>query len=98
MRMWVGVVPPLADLALRAGDFTAVVAGAEVVAGGDTLAGVAGTLARLIATARGGGLDDTAALFALVAARRRAAELEHSGLALIETARDGTPEAAATAR
>ena len=60
--------------------------------------GVAGTLARLIATARGGGLDDMAVLFALVAARRRAAELEYSGLALIETARDGTPEAAATAR
>jgi hypothetical protein len=65
--------------------------------GGDTLAGVAGTLAGLITTARGGGLDDTAALFALVAGRRRAAELDDSELALIETARGGTPEAAATA-
>jgi hypothetical protein len=79
--MWGRGVSPLADLALRAGDFPAIVAGAEVVAGGDTLAGVAGTLARLIATTRGGGLDDTAVLFALGRCRRRAADLEHSGLA-----------------
>ncbi len=57
--------------------------------GGDTLAGVAETLAGLSAAARGGSLDDTAALAALPAARSAAAELERSELALIEAARDG---------
>ena len=57
--------------------------------GGDGLAGVAETLAGLTAAARAGGLDDTAALTALAAARRIAAELEDSELALIEAARDG---------
>ena len=53
------------------------------------LASVAETLAGLTAAARSGGLDDTAALSALAAARRLAAELERSELALIEAARDG---------
>jgi len=57
--------------------------------GDDGLASVAETLAALTAAARNGGLDDTAALFALTAARRLAAELERSELALIEAARDG---------
>ena len=57
--------------------------------GGDGLASVAETLAGLTAAARAGGLDDTAALTALAAARRIAAELEDSELALIEAARDG---------
>jgi hypothetical protein len=57
--------------------------------GDDVLASVTETLARLTAAARGGGLDDTAALSALAAARLLAAELEPSELALIETARDG---------
>jgi hypothetical protein len=57
-------------------------------AGGDGLASVAGALAGLTAAARAGGLDETAALTALAAARRIAAELEHSELALIEAARD----------
>jgi hypothetical protein len=57
--------------------------------GDDGLASVAATLAGLTAQARGGGLDDTAALSALAAARRLAAELERSELALIEAARDG---------
>jgi len=59
------------------------------VEGGDGLASVAETLAGLTAAARAGGLDDTAALTALAAARRIAAELEDSELALIEAARDG---------
>ena len=57
--------------------------------GGDGLASVAETLAGLTAAARAGGLDDTAALTALAAARRIAAELKDSELALIEAARDG---------
>jgi hypothetical protein len=57
--------------------------------GGDTLASVAETLAGLSAAARGGSLDDTAALAELAAARSAAAELERSELALIEAARDG---------
>lgn len=56
--------------------------------GDDGLAGVAETLGRLTAAARGGGLDDTAALSALATARRLADELERSELALIEAARD----------
>jgi hypothetical protein len=59
------------------------------VEGGDGLASVAETLAGLTAAACAGGLDDTAALTALAAARRIAAELEDSELALIEAARDG---------
>jgi hypothetical protein len=54
--------------------------------GDDGLASVAETLAGLTAAARSGGLDDTAALSALAAARGLATELE---LALIEAARDG---------
>lgn len=57
--------------------------------GDDGLASVAETLAGLTAAARSGGLDDTAALSALAAARGLAAELERSELALIEAARDG---------
>jgi hypothetical protein len=57
--------------------------------GDDGLASVAETLAGLTAAARGGRLDDTAALSALAAARRLAAALERSELALIEAARDG---------
>ncbi len=57
-------------------------------AGGDQPASVAETLAGLAAAARAGGLDDSAALSALAAARRLAAELERSELALIEAARD----------
>jgi hypothetical protein len=57
--------------------------------GDDGLASVTETLARLTAAARGGGPGDTAALSALAAARRLAAELERSELALIEAARDG---------
>ena len=57
--------------------------------GGDGLASVAETLAGLTAAARAGALDDTAALTALAAARRIAAELEDSEVALIEAARDG---------
>jgi hypothetical protein len=56
--------------------------------GDDGLASVAETLAGLTAAARSG-LDDTAALSALAAARGLAAELELSELALIEAARDG---------
>ena len=56
--------------------------------GGDGLTSVAETLAGLAAAARDGGLDDTAALTAIAAARCLAAELEHSELALIEAARD----------
>jgi Luciferase-like monooxygenase len=56
--------------------------------GDDGLASVAETLAGLTAAARSG-LDDTAALSALAAARGLAAELERSELALIEAARDG---------
>ena len=56
--------------------------------GGDGLTSVAETLAGLTAAARDGGLDDTAALTAIAAARRLAAELERSELALIEAARD----------
>jgi hypothetical protein len=59
------------------------------VEGGDGLASVAATLAGLTTAARAGGLDDTAALTALAAARRIAAALEDSELALIEAARDG---------
>ena len=59
--------------------------------GDDGLASVAETLAGLTAAARSGGLDDTAALSALAAARGLAAELERSELALIEAARDGEP-------
>ena len=44
--------------------------------GGDGLASVTEALTALTATARGGGLDDTAALTALAAARRLAAEFE----------------------
>jgi hypothetical protein len=55
----------------------------------DGLADVAEPLAGLTAAARAGDLDDTAALTALTAARRIAAELEHSELALIEAARAG---------
>jgi len=58
-------------------------------AGGDELASVAEALAGLTTAARAGGLDVTAALTALAAARRIAAGLEHSELALIEAARDG---------
>ncbi len=57
--------------------------------GGDRLASVAEALAGLAAAARAGNLDDTAALTALAAARRIAAELERSELALIKAARDG---------
>jgi hypothetical protein len=57
--------------------------------GDDGLASVAETLAGLAAAARSGGLDDTAALSALAAARGLAAVLERSELALIEAARDG---------
>jgi hypothetical protein len=57
--------------------------------GGDGLASATETLAGLAAAARAGGLDDTAALTALAATRRIAAELERSELALIEAARDG---------
>lgn len=57
--------------------------------GDDGLASVAETLAGLTAAARGGGLDDAAALSALATARRLAADLEHSELALIEAARYG---------
>ena len=57
--------------------------------GDDELASVAEALAGLTAAARAGGLDDTDALTALAAARRIAAELERSELALIEAARDG---------
>jgi len=57
--------------------------------GDDGLASVAETLAGLTAAARSGGLDDTAALSALAAARGLAAELKRSELALIEAARDG---------
>ena len=57
----------------------------------DGLASVAEALAGLTAAARSGGLDDTAALSALAAARGLAAELERSELALIEAARDGGP-------
>jgi hypothetical protein len=53
------------------------------------LDGVIQALAGLTAAARGGGLDDTAALASLAAARRLADELERSELALIEAARDG---------
>lgn len=56
--------------------------------GGDTLASVAEMLAGLSAAARGGSLNDTAALAALSAARSAAAELERSELALIQAARD----------
>jgi len=55
--------------------------------GSDGLASAAEALARLAAAARAGGLDDTAALIALAAARSIAAEVEHSELALIEAAR-----------
>ena len=43
-------------------------------------------LAWLAAAARAGGLDDTAALIALAAARSIAAKVEHSELALIDAA------------
>jgi hypothetical protein len=56
--------------------------------GDDVLASVAEALAGLTAAARGGSLDDTAALAALAATRTLAAELERSELALIEAARD----------
>ncbi len=54
--------------------------------GDDGLAGVMETLAGLTAAAHGGGLNGTAALASLTAARRLAAELERSELALIEAA------------
>ena len=57
------------------------------VEGGDGLASVAGVLAGLTAAARAGGLDDTAALTALAAARHLAAELDRGELTLIEAAR-----------
>lgn len=57
--------------------------------GNDGLTSVKESLGRLAAAARAGGLDDTAALTALAAARSIAAELECSELALIEAARDG---------
>jgi hypothetical protein len=70
--------------------------------GDDSLAGVAGELARLTAGACGGSPDGAAALTALAAVRRIAAELtalaavrriaaelDRSELALIEAARDG---------
>lgn len=56
--------------------------------GDDSLAGIAEELERLTSAARGGSLDGAAALTALAAARRIAAELDHSELALIEAARD----------
>ena len=55
--------------------------------GDDGLASVAETLSGLTAEARAGSLDDAAALTALAAARRIAAELEHCELALIDAAR-----------
>jgi len=57
--------------------------------GDDSLAGIAGELARLTAGACGGSPDGAAALTALAAVRRIAAELDRSELALIEAARDG---------
>jgi hypothetical protein len=57
--------------------------------GAGELASAAETLAGLTAAALGGGLDGTAALTSLTAARLLAAELERSELAFIEAARDG---------
>jgi hypothetical protein len=57
--------------------------------GDDGLTSVAETLSGLTAEARAGSLDDAAALTALAAARRIAAELERCELALIEAARAG---------
>lgn len=54
----------------------------------DQLATAIDTLAGLIGTSGGGGLDTAAALASLTAARRLAAELERGELALIEAARD----------
>ena len=56
-------------------------------AGGDRLAIVMETLTALTAEARGGGLDDAAALSSIAAVHLVAAEFEHSELALIEAAR-----------
>lgn len=54
----------------------------------DPFAGTTGTLASLTGAARRGGLDAPAALTALTAARRLAAELDRGELVLIEAARD----------
>ena len=56
--------------------------------GDNSLAGIAEELERLTSAARGGSLDGADALTALAAARRIAAGLDHSELALIEAARD----------
>ena len=62
--------------------------GHQVRSAADPLAGAMGTLAGLTAAARSGSLDTAVALASLTAARRLAAELERSELALIEAARN----------
>jgi hypothetical protein len=55
----------------------------------ESLTGAMEALARLTATARGGGLTQAATLASLSSARRLAAQLERGELALIEAARGG---------
>lgn len=63
--------------------------GRQASSAADPLAGAAETMVSLSGAARRGSLDTVAALTSLTAARRLAAELERSELALIEAARDG---------